>query len=113
MSSVRYLQLVSRFLGRDSCASHLSLVIDLLEYSGDACLMGISDLVDKEYSHLSDNPVKESKLMQDNKTRPLITRVTFLPDKTDLLMHHSKPSPSIDALTKHMSPSPHPYRYCL
>ena len=46
---------LSRFLDRDSHAPHLSLVTDLLQYSGDSCLIGISDLVDKEYSYLSEN----------------------------------------------------------
>ena len=38
--------------------------------------------------------------MQDNTIRSLVTRVNSLPNKTGPLMHHSKLSPSMDALTK-------------
>ena len=93
-SSVRFSRRVfqSRCLGRDPCASHLSLVIDLLQYSGDSDLLGISDLVDTEYSYLSENPLKESKLMQGSnniRSESLVTRVHFLPNKTELLVHHA------------------------
>ena len=60
---------LSKFLGRDSFASHLSLVTDLLQFSGDECLRGLSVLFDEEYSHLTINPLKDSKLMQDCKIR--------------------------------------------
>ena len=93
---------LSRCLGRDPCASHLSLVIDLLQYSGDSHLVGISDLVDTEYSYLSENPLKESKLMQGSnniRSGSLVTRTIFC--LTRLSCWCIMPSPSsLDALVK-------------
>ena len=89
---------LAKFLDRDSYASHLSLLTDLLQYSGDECLQGLSELLDKEYSLLTINPLKDSKLLQDPKIRSLVTKVNSLPSKTEMPLHHSKPSPSLDAL---------------
>ena len=89
---------LAKFLNRDSYASHLSLLTDLLQYPGDECLQGLSELLDKEYSLLTINPLKDSKLLQDPKIRSLVTKVNSLPNKTEIALHHSKPSPSLDAL---------------
>ena len=56
---------LSKVLGRDSFASHFALVTDLLQFSGDECLRGLSVLLDQEYSHLTTSPLKDSKLMHD------------------------------------------------
>ena len=58
---------LSKFLERDSFASHLALVTDLAPYAGDSCLLGLSKFLEQEYSHLSANPIKDSKLTQDKK----------------------------------------------
>ena len=106
---------LSRFLGRDLYASHLSVVIDLLQYSGDSCLVGL--LTRNTPTYLSDNPLKESKLLQDNNVRSLATTVNSLPSKTKLLVHHAKPSLSLDALVKDVThlrtPNLFPSRHCL
>ena len=41
--------------------------------------------------------------MQDGKIRSLIARVNFLPNKTEMPLHHSKPSPSLDALVSEIT----------
>ena len=79
-------------------------MIDLLQYSGDSGPLGISEMINREYSHLSENPLKGSKLTQDGKIKTLTTRVNSLPNKTELLAQHAKPAPSMDALSINRAP---------